>query len=242
MFCSKKNNEENYKYSFFEKPEIILNTTNLSDNQKILFRRRIMKKLYHIRKIKNIYSFLFYLYKFLSSSLGVIIPALLSIQYYYQGEDSLNNPIYWNAWGLSLAGAFVNGYANIFKVDQRFTLLKMIYQKLKFEIWCFLILCNHYDIKNNNNKKLTHQDVFQNFFETFENTIDNFKNTEIDTLTKKEEKNDQISPRETVLNDISYEIETPRKRIFNEIDVNLLSPESQELYHKFVNVMSQHLN
>ena len=241
MFCQKSNDLENYEYSFFTKSEIILGTTNLTENQKILFRRRIMKKLYNLRKIKNIYSILFYLHKFLSTTLGVIIPALLSIQYYYQsGDDGLNNPIYWNAWGLSLAGAFVNGYANIFKVDQRFTLLKMIYQKLKFEIWSFLILCNHYDIQSNN-KKLTHQEVFQNFFENFENFIDNFKNTEIDTLTKKNEKQDEITPREVVLND-PPPIETPRQRIFNEIDVNVLSPESQELYHRFVHVMSQHLN
>jgi len=46
MFCQKSNDLENYEYSFFTKSEIILGTTNLTENQKILFRRRIMKKLY----------------------------------------------------------------------------------------------------------------------------------------------------------------------------------------------------
>jgi len=117
--------EDNYSNDFFTYPEAIIGTTNLSTEQKILYRRRFLNKLYYIRREKHVLAVLYYMYKFFSVTLGVAIPALLSIQYYYTSGEGVQNPIYWSAWGLSLLGGFINGYTHIFKVEERFFLMRM---------------------------------------------------------------------------------------------------------------------
>lgn len=190
--CGDEIEEENFSYSFFTNPEIILGTTNLTNQQKILYRRRFMKKLYNLRKFKHYFAVMYYVQKFLSTTLGVAIPALLSIQYYYQTDNgnNLNNPIYWSAWALSLFGGFVSGYSNIFKVDDRFFLLKTIYQKLKYEGWSFLLLCKKYDLKSEGGEKLKHNQLFTIFMESIEQIIDDYKKSDMATImedTKKKE-------------------------------------------------------
>ena len=192
MFCVNRKKEESFSYSFFTNSEIILNTTNLNASQKILFRRRFMKKLYSLRRLKHMYAFLFYLHKFLSTTLGVIVPALLSIQYYFEteGSDGLDNPIYWTAWVMSLLGGFVSAYSNIFKVDEKFFLLKTIYQKLKYEGWCFILLCKKYDLFSETNIKMRHSQLFTMFVDVIEQLIDEYKKNDMDTMledTKKKE-------------------------------------------------------
>ena len=181
MFCN-KNVEENFSYSFFTNPEIILSTTNLTDQQKILYRRRYMKKMYMLRRYKHIYAILFYMHKFLATTLGVAIPALLSIQYYVDSGNDLNNPVYWSAWALSLFGGFVSGYSNIFKVDERFFLLRSIYQKMKFEGWSFILLCKKYDVNGENGQKLKHNQLFLMFMESIEQIIDDYKKNDMETI------------------------------------------------------------
>lgn len=178
-FCKKKTKDD-YTDSFFTKTNVLLQTTDLSENQKIIFRRRYMNKLYSLRKYKHIYAVWFYLHRFLETTLGVAIPALLSIQYYY-GEGSVNNPIYWSAWGLSIFSGIVTGYNNIFKVDQRYFLLRSIYQKMKNEGWIFILLCKKYDILNEN-KKRKHSDIFTIFMESIEEIIDNYNKNDMETV------------------------------------------------------------
>jgi len=41
--------EDKYFNDFFTNPELIIGTTNLTNEQKILYRRRFLNKLYYIR-------------------------------------------------------------------------------------------------------------------------------------------------------------------------------------------------
>ena len=56
--------EENYSNDFFTNPELITGTTNLTNEQKILYRRRFLNKLYYIRREKHVLAFFYYMYKF----------------------------------------------------------------------------------------------------------------------------------------------------------------------------------
>lgn len=190
LFCKKKAPEELYENSFFSKSELILNTTNLSDSQKILFRRRYMNKLYSLRYFKQLYSIWFYTHKFLSTTLGVAIPALLSIQYFYS-DNSVNNPIYWTAWVMSIIGGFATGYNNVFKVDQRYFLLRTIYQRMKNEGWSFIILCNRYDQKDCNNQKIKHDVLFIVFMQSVEQIIDDYSKNDMETVMEDSNKKDE---------------------------------------------------
>ena len=190
MFCKKGVEEENFSYSFFTNPEIILGTTNLTEQQKILYRRRFMKKVYMLRRYKHVYAVLFYIHKFLSTTLGVAIPALLSIQYYVDSGNNLNNPIYWSAWALSLFGGFVSGYSNIFKVDERFFLLRAIYQKLKYEGWSFILLCKKYDVNDDFGHKMLHDQLFTMFMESIEQIIDDYKKNDMETIMDNNKSNE----------------------------------------------------
>ena len=181
--------EESFSNDFFTKPEIILGTTNLSNEQKILYRRRFLNKLYYIRREKHVLGVLYYMYKFFSTTLGVAIPALLSIQYYYNSGEGIQNPIYWSAWGLSLLGGFINGYTHIFKVEERFFLLRVFYQKMKYECWAFLFLFKKYEIKIDD-IKLKHAEVFSMFMESIESIINEYKNKDMEALLEDSKKKD----------------------------------------------------
>ncbi len=172
-----------YSNTFFEKTDSILKTTDLTDNQKILFKRRYMNKLNSFRNYKHIYAVWFYLHRFLATTLGVAIPALLSIQYYF-GDGSMNNPVYWTAWGLSIFGGFVTGYNNIFKVDQRYFLLRTIYQKMKNEGWIFILLCGKYNIIDETTARhqRRHKEVFVIFMESIEEIIENYNKNDMETV------------------------------------------------------------
>ncbi len=188
FFCRKAETaavvKADYSNNFFEKTDSILKTTDLTDNQKILFKRRYMNKLHSFRNYKHIYAVWFYLHRFLATTLGVAIPALLSIQYYF-GDGSMNNPVYWTAWGLSIFGGFVTGYNNIFKVDQRYFLLRTIYQKMKNEGWLFILLCGKYNIspdEPNGRNQRRHREVFVIFMESIEEIIENYNKNDMETV------------------------------------------------------------
>lgn len=189
MSCNPINNTEEYSFSndFFTHPEVIIGTTNLTNEQRILYRRRFLNKLYYIRREKHVLATLYYLYKFFSVTLGVAIPALLSIQYYYSSGEGIKNPIYWSAWGLSLFGGFINGYTHIFKVEERFFLMRIFYQKLKYESWAFLFLFKKYEIKVDD-VKLRHAEVFSMFMESIESIINEYKNKDMEALLEDSKK------------------------------------------------------
>ena len=199
-------NYSDYSSSFFNKVETILDTTDLDDAQKILFNSRYVNKLQRIQKFKIFYACAFYLNRFLSTTLSVAIPALLSIQYYFNSSNgSVDNPIYWTAWALSIVGGFVTGYTNIFKVDQRYFLLRAIYQKLKNECWCFILLTKKYDRTiPRTNIKLTHKELFKKFMDSIENVIDDYMKKDM----------------ETVMQDNNKEGKEDLKKILNEVFVD----------------------
>lgn len=178
LFCKKS---DDYNDSFFSNTENILSVTDLTAQQKILFRRRFMNKLYSLRYFKHTYALWFYIHRFLATTLGVAIPALLSIQYYFN-ESSVGNPIYWSAWGLSIVGGFATGYNNVFKVDERYFLLRGIYQKLKNEGWTYLLLCKKYDQRNENQIKLTHTTLFIGFMESIEDIISDYMKHDMEAV------------------------------------------------------------
>lgn len=205
--------EENYSNDFFTNPELIIGTTNLTNEQKILYRRRFLNKLYYIRREKHVLAFFYYMYKFFSVTLGVTIPALLSIQYYYNSGEGVQNPIYWSAWGLSLLGGFINGYTHIFKVEERFFLMRIFYQKMKYECWAFLFLFKKYEIKVED-EKLKHSELFSMFMESIESIINEFKNKDMEALLEDSKKKENeaiemqertISFRQTMRQDIHHE-------------------------------------
>jgi hypothetical protein len=179
--------ENNYTDDFFTQPDSIIGTTNLTTEQKILYRRRFLNKLYYIRREKHVLAVLYYMYKFFSVTLGVAIPALLSIQYYYNSGEGIQNPIYWSAWGLSLLGGFVNGYTHIFKVEERFFLMRIFYQKMKYECWAFLFLFKKYEIKIED-EKLKHSELFSMFMESIESIINEYKNKDMEALLEDSKK------------------------------------------------------
>lgn len=192
--------ENNYSNDFFTNPEVIIGTTNLSTEQKILYRRRFLNKLYYIRREKHVLAVLYYMYKFFSVTLGVAIPALLSIQYYYTSGEGVQNPIYWSAWGLSLLGGFINGYTHIFKVEERYFLMRLFYQKMKYECWAFLFLFKKYEIKVDD-VKLKHAEVFSMFMESIESIINEYKNKDMEALLEDSNKkeNEAIEMQERTI-------------------------------------------
>jgi hypothetical protein len=196
-------NYNNYDDNFFKRLKTILDTTDLNNSQKVLFNSRYINKLSSFGKYKIIYSIAFYIHKFLNTTLSVAIPGLLAIQYYYKSNSgTIDNPIYWTAWILSMIGGFITGYNSIFKVDQRYFLLKAIYQKMKNEGWSFIILSKKYDkINKITNKKYTHSELFKKFMESVERIIDDYMKHDMETVMEDNQKQSKDDFRK-VLNEL----------------------------------------
>jgi hypothetical protein len=224
--------EDNYSNDFFTYPETIIGTTNLTTEQKILYRRRFLNKLYYIRREKHVLAVLYYMYKFFSVTLGVTIPALLSIQYYYTSAEGIQNPIYWSAWGLSLLGGFINGYTHIFKVEERFFLMRIFYQKMKYECWAFLFLFKKYEIKVDDTK-LRHAEVFSMFMESIESIINEYKNKDMEALLedskKKEDETMEMQERTIAFRQTIRQDAPPRDSVRPPEPPNLLGVNSNNL-------------
>jgi len=93
------------------------------------------------------------------TTLSIILPGLLSIQ---KSSPSLENPIYWTSWGISLLLTLLQGYTKLFKIDRNFYFYNFNYERFISEGWNYIHLGGRYNTKD------THKGAYKRFMRNIE--------------------------------------------------------------------------
>ena len=172
--------------SIYDNINEILQTMDLNMDQKKIFKMRFIRRLRKLRKDKEFALLIHHLSQSIINIGSVGIPALLSIQHYTFNENDTNgpsNPVYWAAWGLSLAVGLTANFSNIFKVEERMIIMEMTYIKLKQEIWLFICKAGKYCRKYpDTNIIKSHEEMFNEFAYNIEKIWSTSKKQQIEAL------------------------------------------------------------
>jgi hypothetical protein len=178
----------------------IINELDLSNYQKIIIYDRYLKTVEYYFCSKRCYDFLYYIMKFLIQSCSIVVPALLSIEYFFEDStvfinenenesilleelfeeitaDNINNPIFWSVWGLSLLVGLLTNIIGLFGIDSKFFTTGQTYLKLISEGWQYFELTGKYSVPDNkrNEKHVinSHRTQFNNFCNEIEKLYKN---------------------------------------------------------------------
>jgi hypothetical protein len=133
------------------------------------------------KRSTNIYTFITIVF----TTLSIILPGLLSIQ---KSSPSLETPIYWTSWGISLLLTLLQGYTKLFKIDRNFYFYNFNYERFLSEGWNYIHLGGRYNTKD------THIGAYKRFMRNIERMKlenVNLEYTEVkdsDEVTKKKKK------------------------------------------------------
>ena len=176
----------------------IINELDLSNYQKIIIYDRYLKTVEYYFCSKRCYDFLYYIMKFLIQSCSIVVPALLSIEYFFEDStvfinenesvpleelfdeittDNINNPIFWSVWGLSLLVGLLTNIIGLFGIDSKFFTTGQTYLKLISEGWQYFELTGKYSVPDNKRSDKhvvnSHRTQFNNFCNEIEKLYKN---------------------------------------------------------------------
>jgi len=160
--------------NYIQDIELLINNSNtLSDYRKDLLKFRYLNILKDFKKRCVFYSFIFHLCRISVAIGSLLVPALLAIQYsrdsLIDSTKSIEIPIYWTTWAISLIVTIANGIYTLFKIDKKYYFLHSVYEKLQSEGWKYLELTGAYSgILNKIKKQATHSNQFLYFCHNIE--------------------------------------------------------------------------
>lgn len=168
----------------------IIDILDLDYYQKVIIYDRFLRIIEYYYCSKRCYDFQYYMMRFLIQSCSIIVPALLSIEYFFsesnifinQNVSSTNdlenlynemstqdfdNPIFWAVWGLSLLVGLLTNIMGLFGIESKFFTTGQTYLKMVSEGWQYFELTGKYGVPNDKKDddaiKNTHRNQFNNF-------------------------------------------------------------------------------
>ena len=152
---------------------LILKSESLDDYKKEILRIRYLRILWDFQNRCKFYSWIYHLCRIMVTVGSLLVPALMSIQYskenLFSFTQSLEIPIYWTTWAISLMVTIANGFFTLFKIDKKYYFLHSIYEKLQSEGHQYFSLTGKYSgILNKNKRKPTHENQFIYFCHNIE--------------------------------------------------------------------------
>ena len=152
--------------------EIINRTTELSEYQKNLLKRRYLAVLHDFKIRCSYYSWIFHTSRIIVTVGSLLVPAILSIQYSDSAVINTSNiqtQMYWLTWGVSLLVTISNGILTLFKIDKKYYFLRTTFEQLQTEGWQYLELTGRYSgVLNKNKRTPTHANQFLYFCHAIE--------------------------------------------------------------------------
>ena len=182
------------KNTFYQNHHInfrrIIDILDLDYYQKVIIYDRFLRIIEYYYCSKRCYDFQYYMMKFLIQSCSIVVPALLSIDYFFTDStifidkntsqdidlenlyndistQNIENPIFWAVWGLSLLVGLLTNIMGLFGIESKFFTTGQTYLKMVSEGWQYFELTGKYGIpeekKTNKNIINTHKNQFNNF-------------------------------------------------------------------------------
>jgi hypothetical protein len=152
---------------------LIFNSQSLSDYRKEILKIRYLRILWDFQNRCKFYSWIYHACRIMVTVGSLLVPAMMSIQYskesLFSFTQSLEIPIYWATWAISLVVTIANGIFTLFKIDKKYYFLHSIYEKLQSEGYQYLSLTGKYSgILNKNRRQPTHDNQFIYFCHNIE--------------------------------------------------------------------------
>tara|TARA_B100001094_G_C18009969_1_gene709581 strand:- start:217 stop:915 length:699 start_codon:yes stop_codon:yes gene_type:complete len=169
----------------------VFDTLELEDTQKKVIKMRYGSELGSLYRKANRSTCTYMWTTIVSSTLGVLLPGILSIQ---KSSDSLETPIYWTSWAISLILTLLQGYSKLFKIDRNYYFYNFNYERFISEGWNYIHLGGRYNTKD------THKGAYKRFMRNIERMkLENvsLEFTDVkdsDEVTKKKKKKDGTTP------------------------------------------------
>lgn len=176
----------------------IINELDLSNYQKIIIYDRYLTTVEYYFCSKRCYDFLYFSMNFLIRSCSIVVPALLSIKYFFEDStvfinenesisiedlfdevttDNIENPVFWSVWGLSLLVGLLTNIIGLFGIDSKFFTIGQTYLKLISEGWQYFELTGKYSVPDNERNNVliinSHRTQFNNFCNEIEKLYKN---------------------------------------------------------------------
>jgi hypothetical protein len=175
----------------------IIDVLNLTRYQKIIIYDRYLRIVEYYFCSKRCYDFLYYLMKFLIQSCSIVVPALLSIEYFFSDDavfidnsnesfeaiynditdENIDNPIFWIVWGISLLVGLLTNIMGLFSIDSKFFTTGQTYLKMVSEGWQYFELTGKYGVQEDRKNDITiintHKTQFNNFCNEIEKIYKN---------------------------------------------------------------------
>jgi hypothetical protein len=152
---------------------LLVENSTLDNYKKELLIFRYLKILRDFQNRCRWYSWIFHNCRIIVSIGSLLVPALMSIQYskenLFSFINSIEVPIYWTTWGISLIVTIANGIYTLFKIDKKYYFLHSVYEKLQSEGYQYFSLTGKYSGKLNKTKrKPSHENQFIYFCHNIE--------------------------------------------------------------------------
>jgi len=165
----------------------VFNTLDLNETHKKVITMRYGSELNSLNRKAKRATYAYMWSTIVSLTLGVLLPGILSIQ---KSSESLETPIYWCSWAISLILTLLQGYSKFFKIDRNYYFYNFNYERFISEGWNYIHLGGRYNTKD------THSGAYKRFMRNvermkLENVSLEFTDVkDSDEVTKKKKKKD----------------------------------------------------
>ena len=169
----------------------VFKTLELDETQKKVITMRYGSELNSLHRKASRSTCTYMWTTIVASTLGVLLPGILSIQ---KSSESLETPIYWSSWAISLILTLLQGYSKLFKIDRNYYFYNFNYERFISEGWNYIHLGGRYNTKD------THKGAYKRFMRNvermkLENVSLEFTDVkDSDEVTKKKKKKDNGAP------------------------------------------------
>lgn len=153
--------------------KLIDQSATLDDYRKELLKTRYIRMLREFSSRCKMYSYIFHFCRIIVTVGSLLVPALMSIQYskdsLFTFTNTLEIPVYWSTWIISLLVTIANGIFTLFKIDKKYYFLHSVYEKLQSEGYQYLSLTGKFSgILNKVKKTPDHLNQFIYFCHSIE--------------------------------------------------------------------------
>ena len=123
----------------------VFNTLDLNETHKKVITMRYGSELNSLNRKAKRATCAYMWSTIVSLTLGVLLPGILSIQ---KSSESLETPIYWCSWAISLILTLLQGYSKFFKIDRNYYFYNFNYERFISEGWNYIHLGGRYNTKD----------------------------------------------------------------------------------------------
>ncbi len=161
-----ENNSTNFKNSYAEQVNEIINTLDLnSETDRNILKSRFLGEVINYEKRKLHTKKYYDIFRFIVTTGSILLPAILSLGQMDPAKlpKHFDQWTYWASWTISLMVTASNGFLQLFSLDKNYFEYALTTEQLKTEGWQYFQLSGKYEDDE------SHQEAYKAFSKSIEN-------------------------------------------------------------------------